>query len=130
MSIDKKIKKTTIDFPRPIDFENSKKLLCYIADNLPADVSWNIEYSGSFTHDTDVKGLVEDKGELRVNALIQSLRTFDTLTSKPFDKGTSLISALESSGQIEYNSEVRKFWDDVRKCVEKYFEENKPNKNS
>jgi hypothetical protein len=129
MGIEEIAKENTIEFPRPIGREGAENLLCYIAKELPANISSKIEYYKTFFYDQEKDGVLEDKGTLTVIANIHDLREnggFDSFQSKSCGGDTSYISAIASQmvpdwELSDYRPEIRKLWKDVRQIVDEYF---------
>lgn len=131
MSVDELTKKTTIEFPRPIGREHAEKMLCYISSHLPGDVNGKVEYFINYRCDSKKKDSLEEKGTLTLFVNVNNSKkipSFDTFVSSPWKEDSSLISKIEFQKipgfeLSEYRPEVIELWDDVRKVVNKYFEE-------
>jgi len=131
MAIEEIMEKTIIKFPRPIGRMESENLLCYLSGKLPANISGKIEYFKSFRYDEKNESVVKENGTLRLTATINSFKdvmVFDSLESRPWDKGISWISAIAFQVVpgwefLDYHPKVQKLWDQVRGLVNKYFEE-------
>lgn len=129
------IEKTTIEFPRPIDREDAESLLHYISDNLKGHVSGKISYFINYQYDAKTSGSLEDRGTLKVSAMISNYNepiAFDNFTSKNWEEDTSKIKGLEFQRVpdwelSDYRPEAQKLWDDTRKIVGNFFEQDSGN---
>lgn len=125
--IEEVIESTRVPFSRSINLDKGKKLLKYIAANLPASISFRCEYQGSFSDHYEGK-VLEYPGSIGLVAtVIDKKGASDTFVSFRADYGPSLIAGIVFSSvpgwDLEnYRIEVRQLWDDVRKVVNKYFE--------
>ena len=131
MSLKEILEKTTIKFPRPIGREEAEKLLCYIANNLPANVSATTEYDMFYYHSLDEDLIEKTNGTLKVNAEVDSVKErglFDSFESETWKEDMSYISSIafqraRGSELSDYDPEKIKLWGGVREVVEKYFKE-------
>jgi len=121
--------KTTMEFKRPLDLEETEGLLKYIVEKMPANIQITTKRFKSFRYYKE--GVSEDEGPLEMIANIHSFKTHvvNTFQSTPYDKDTSLISSVDFEiasdwGLSDYGPEDREFLNQFRGLVDKYFEEN------
>lgn len=119
-----------INFPRDLNLEESEDLLKYLAEELRADVDYNISYHKSVNHRD--KGVKISDGALKITGqidLLDNSEKFDyfTIRNSDFIPETHKVGMLEFSRVPgwdinDYREEVRELWGDVRKAVGIYFE--------
>ena len=133
MSIDEIVEKTTIELPMPLSLKGAEKLLYYLAEELPANVSYHISHHKSIYRPFRESGrkILKQDGTVEINANINNLE-------KPFafDGFQFTSSGMEDTSKLsvirfnlvpgwelpEYRPEVRELWDQVREKVRQYFE--------
>lgn len=128
MSYEELKNKTTIEFERPVDLEETKKLLNYLVEHMPANIRHTVKYSEYLLHCK--KGISEDKGALEVMATLHSFKTHsvDTFKSIPYSEDSSLIASvafqtMPGEELLDYKPETLEFWDQTKELVNKYFKE-------
>lgn len=128
MGIDELLMGPTIEFPRPLNLEETNKLLDYIAINLPAKINTKKEICCIRYHDEkENKGLKKTQRTFEIYGTIMNNNNFN------FD---NFIYILDSSKILginfqtipgykleEHKPKIRQLWEDVRKQVENYFSE-------
>jgi len=132
MSIDELLKKTTINFPRAINLEESEKLLEYISEKLPGNINYVITYYKSFFYDEMAGKAGNSTGTLNINANIKNskeIMAFDNMGMLSSNEDVSKLSSIEFSKTpgwsiADYRPEIQRLWDNVRNIVDAYFKEN------
>ena len=129
MTIDEVLERSTILLPMPLSLERTEKLLVYIAEQLPANISYKLSSHHSIYPEEEKAS--KQLGTVSITGSIKSLK--DVLASDSFncthsekDRNTSRISLIKFSiipgyELDEYRKEVTRLWDDVRKLVSEYF---------
>ena len=122
--------KSTIDFPENLSLEQSEDLLKYLAENLPADIDYQISQHKSKRHIEKEVGTIE--GTLEITGQIISRNNFlgcdsftmanSDLSSEYFKIGRLEFSRVSGGDLNEYGGEVKELWDSVRERVGDYFE--------
>jgi len=129
----KLINKVNIIFPRKINLEQARSLINYISEKLCAQIDYH--YSGLITvgnNSVRQNTSSEQILSLEINGKISLLPRYPIPNSfyfRPSNHGISGFSAISfslSGGDriSDYNPEVVQLWDDTRKVVIDYFEEN------
>jgi|SRR5208283_3983023 len=127
MAIDDVIKEATVKFQRPIGRVGSERLLEYLGENLPGDVTAEITYGLRFSSQEKSR----EFGTLRVTGsiAIHEPWIFDSFTSKSWDKSESYISGIMFNIVPGWNlseyGDKRKLWSDIREIIGRYFKENR-----
>ena len=130
------IKKTTIEFPRPVGLREFEKMLSYISESVPTDIDYRVSYyrnlrnHGSNRSSDREEGSVEVGGMIRLTRIPLALENFTTSTSKKdYRKIASMrFNLVPGIDEQDYMPQVRELWGDVRQAVQKYFEKNKRKK--
>jgi len=129
MTVDEVLEKSIIHLPMPLSLERTEKLLVYIAEQLPANLSYELSSHHSIYHEEGKSS--KQLGTVSITGSIKSLK--DILASDSFqctpsenDEDISRISQIKFSvvpgyELDEYRKEVTRLWDDVRQLVSEYF---------
>ena len=123
------IKRTTINFPKPLNLKQSEKLFDYISRNLPANLNYTVEVHNDTYYNSEKKKALKSKGPVKITGTISNAKkvmSFDSFrTENKGEDYTHLYSIKFNhlfSNLSEYRPEVIGLWDDVRNLTEKYFE--------
>jgi len=127
MSLQEVIERSEIGFPEDLNLEQAETLLGYIAQNLPADISYHGSYHGNFSRGSYSKS---KDGSFSIGGMISKIMgdslAFDSFESKVSDRDYTKISAIRfikipGYELGEYRPEAVELWDDVRKTVVQWF---------
>lgn len=133
MSIEEIVEKTRIELPMPLSLKGAEKLLYYLAEELPANVSYQISHHKSIYRPFRESGrkILKQDGTIVISGSISNLEkpfAFDFFQFRASDKGdTSKLSVIRFNlvpdwELSDYRPEVIKLWDDVKEKVRQYFE--------
>ena len=130
MTIDEIMDETTISFKKDLTLEETEDLLKYVADNLPANISFHAGYFRSYRRDEDMTftyvsdEIVEITGNIRQTNKTFSFDVFSGNHPNDDTSGfSSLYFARVPGWEIsDYRPEIRQLWKDVRGVVNNYFE--------
>ncbi|VVB78374.1 Uncharacterised protein [uncultured archaeon] len=125
-------KKAAIGFPEPIGFEETQELIDYICKNLPGRANYHAGYHQSVGESLVKKGeFFNQRGTVDLAGMItrsdnSAFDGFNCLISRQED--TSNFEALAFQvipgyDESDYNPEVLRLWDDVRRYVGNYFKQ-------
>ena len=139
------VEATTIRFPRPLSFEEAKKVLVYISDYLPARLTNTYEIHENIRSPTDRKELAKlegrdesdyalDRGTVKISSTISREKNFafDILCSlNEISSDFNLIDGFRfqtTPGYDNINERIYHdkipLWNHVRQAVTKYFLDN------
>jgi len=146
MSIDEIVEKATIKFPWDLTFEQSKGLIKYITIQLRGLITYEFLHSikigrqFGYPISSNEERMSNERGIIMLEEKISNEKGVITLSSPPFifnnfkfkhsEKDTSRLSGIQfqlisDKKKLEdYRPEVRQLWDNTRKAVSDYFEEN------
>lgn len=131
MNLDEVLRKTIIEFPKPLSFGEMKELFEFIIEALPAKIRYKGSFHNTLYLDQERGGVVEDLGTSSFTGHIQDVNkdSFDAFETHPDQENSSKIFALRSStvlnDGLESDPRTIELWDDVRKVVNRYFKEEK-----
>lgn len=130
MLLDEMLNKAIIPFPKPLNLKGAEKLLKYVSENIPGNVNYHVEQYKSFLYDNKKKKSIKDNGTLKISGRINSLdkiMEFDTVMLEPWEKDPSYVASIKFQLIPGFESRdyerVFPLWEDVRKLVNKYFNE-------
>ncbi len=132
MSLENKIEEeSSITLPYPINLEEAKKFLFYIAIELPANMLYTVSYSINLTHMKPSGGIKDYEGTVKINGTIQPFKpdfSSDSFTLEPdVYKDSSKMKRIKFEtipGYIDlsdYGSEIINLWREVRRLTNEYF---------
>ncbi len=134
MSIDEIVEKTTIELPMPLSLKGAEKLLYYLAEEMPANLIYQILHRKSIYRPFRESGrkILKQDGTIVISGSISNLEkpfAFDSfqLQASDEDRDTSKLSVIRFNlvpgwELSEYRPEVIELWGQVRKKVRQYFE--------
>ena len=128
MGIERIIKETTIEFERPLDLKNVRRLFLYIAKNLPGSVRYTVEskeiIERLYRHPmTDF-----EQKSISINGSIDVIGTGGIFKCESPQDNHLLINTLKFDSIPGYDYEEHqpaetKLWGDVRRLISDYFKE-------
>ncbi|MEK6871489.1 MAG: hypothetical protein AABX16_01150 [Nanoarchaeota archaeon] len=129
MTIDQLMHAATIIFPASLSLKETKQLLDYLSENLPADINARIEY---FENRYKILGgenetMRRSRGTVTISGTIRTKNyAFDSFITQ-HASNTSRIQAMQFQtipgySLEEHREEVRNLWQDVRQQVKNYFD--------
>src|SRR3989344_1490990 len=95
MTIDLLLQSVTIEFKEALTLEETEKLLDYIAENLPADITSKITYHYCRYHNSENREIKRERGTVYIGGSIRNITkhsfdSFETLCSKDTSKIKSI----------------------------------------
>jgi hypothetical protein len=130
MSIDEITKRSTIEFPRPLDLEETESLMEYIAKSMPANVAYEKSSHVEMYHVDNVAAFAvfREQGSVALGGTITTLACaeFDSFSCTPSLEDCTKIDKMRFNtipGYTleEHRKEVVRLWDSVRHTVLEYF---------
>ena len=100
MTIDLLLQSATIEFKEPLTLRETEKLLDYIAENLPADITSKTTYH--YSRYKEIKG---EKSRVYIEGSIRNLieHSFDIFETLCEDRDTSKICTSDSKQFLDVN---------------------------
>ena len=132
LSLEEILNKATIKFPWDLTIEQSIGLMRYIEKKLPIFIRYDFLHSVKIGRQFgyDVR-LNEEKASAQDGTISLSNPPFTNaqFQFKPLEKDISKLEAIQfplpkDFENTEYNPEVVQLWENVKKAVDDYFEEN------
>jgi hypothetical protein len=129
--LDEVLAKSDIKFPRPISFANAEKLLLSISEEIRGKVHYSLNIPKSFVYDEEEKRIrISLKDRTLGHICIEDNKThaFEFARMMPYEGDPSQFSSMKFDivprwKFSDYKKETLQLWDNVRKIVEKYFQD-------
>lgn len=131
MSIDEILNRATINFPKPISFANTEKLLLSISEGIRGEVHYSLDTPKSFIYNQEEKkSRITLKDRMIKQIYIKDINnhSFESAKMIMSDEKSSEFSSMRFEiipgyNLPDYRKETLQLWDDVREIVERYFSE-------
>jgi hypothetical protein len=130
---DEVAQRQTINFPVGLHLNEAEDLFEFIAEKLPANISYRPHPFLAYRHDLESGKLYKDEGTLELGGSITRVREpfsadhfncFRELSEEEFNKVNGMrFSPIPGYSINDYSPEVVKLWDDVKECAKAFFGE-------
>ncbi len=130
MKLDELTERTTIEFPKPLNFQESVRFLVHLAETLGVRVTYSGEFSGEILAENKEGKKIEGKDRREYKKLTGYLARLENgfvlstleFSNEPFDPARQgVFYSMRFSTSEEILADELRLIKDTRKATEKYF---------